>query len=290
MTAQKKPQTSSKCFVRQLNFISLFGGFITLLPFGLLFHKIFRYLFSVKPTVRPLDYGLKVIASRLNEAQLDKNYMKNKIFLEIAPGENFSGPIAAVILGASKGIGIDAFDYTKFDYNLLIAEDLFAKIPLSNAKQINILRDLNVFSKDTPSSLFSYYAPYLSSDISKNSVDIIMSLSTMEHVLKPEQLYKNCFDWLKPGGIMIHKIDFSSHGMTRDWFGHHFLPEIIFKMMNGKKPSRINKWTEEAHIETCKSLGFQLQRKISHIGAEPPPEPYSELPLAATHIWTKKKA
>ena len=67
----------------------------------------------------------------------------------------------------------------------------------------------------------------------------------MEHVIEPEQLYQNCLRWLKPGGIMIHKIDFSSHGMTKDWFGHLFLPKAIFKLLNGKKTNQINGWTEQ---------------------------------------------
>ena len=133
-------KSSLKYTTSQLNFLSFFGGVLTILPFGLLMHAFFQKAFSRRGHTRPLEYGFNVLTSRLQDANLDENYLKNKVFLEIAPGDNFSGPIAAVLLGAAKGIGVDAYDYTNFGCNLSIAISLFDRIPQSKLKKTLFFR------------------------------------------------------------------------------------------------------------------------------------------------------
>ena len=272
--------------IKQIKFRSLLGGLVSLLPFGISLHKFCRYIFGKQRKKRPLEYGLNVLLHRLNDAELNKKYLNNKVFLEIAPGDNFSGPIAAVLLGAKKAIGIDAYDYTEFKHNSAIVENHCSCVNIDAARRNRILQDLKSFSKESPSKFFCYFAPYQPNDIFDDSLDVIMSLSTMEHVQKPEQLYQNCYNWLKPGGIMIHKIDFSAHGMCKDWFGHLLLPELLFKIASGKK-TFMNRWTEKQHIEACINAGFSLQKRIPFKGAIKAPKPIEDLPVAATHIWIK---
>ena len=42
-------------------------------------------------------------------------------------------------------------------------------------------------------------------------------------IINPEEVYKSLYKLLKRGGVMSHKIDHSSHGITKSWNGHYFL-------------------------------------------------------------------
>ena len=158
-----------------------------------------------------------------------------KTFLEIAPGDNFSGPISACLMGATKSIGIDAFDYTDLSLNQQILEALVKCIRVENDDYQNLSGDLKKFEAERISEYFSYFAPYSRTNIADQSVDIAMSLSTMEHVKNPEELYRMLYCWLAPNALLINKIDFSSHGMTRRWYGHYLLPTSVWRIIQGKK-------------------------------------------------------
>ncbi|MFC2152999.1 methyltransferase domain-containing protein [Bacteroidota bacterium] len=53
--------------------------------------------------------------------------------------------------------------------------------------------------------------------------DLLFSRAVMEHVNSPNLVYKNIYNVLKSGGIMLHDIEFHSHGITKSWYGHNKL-------------------------------------------------------------------
>jgi len=137
--------------------------------------------------------------------------------------------------------------------------------------------------------MFQYYAPWCSDDIQSGSVDVATSLSVLEHVESPHQLYNDVFCWLNNPGFLINKIDFSSHGMTKNWYGHYLLPKFLWMLIQGKKYTHLNRWSEEKHIECCEQIGFVLVKRIvfdAH--TDRPPEPFSNIPRTAVHIWKKQ--
>lgn len=271
----------------QIKIQSLLGGIISRFPFGVYLNQKIRGLISSEPDRRPLDYGLNVLKHRQADLDMPSYNLRGKVFLEIAPGDNLSGLIAAVSLGAEKAIAIDAYDYTDFSVNKDIINLFEQKNVGKESRRQEIRDDLSLFSKYQNSTYFSYFAPWSSSDIDEASVDLITSLSTMEHVKDPEKLYKAAHAWLKPGGLMIHKIDFSSHGMTKDWFGHLLISDRLFSLIEGRKTTHINRWTETQHLSACQKCGFVLRKRLAFPANKTAPNPYQDLPYAATHIWQK---
>ena len=141
--------------------------------------------------------------------------------------------------------------------------------------------------KERISEYFSYFAPYSRKNIADQSVDIAMSLSTMEHVKSPEELYRMLYCWLAPNALLINKIGFSSHGMTRRWYGHYLLPTSVWRIIQGKKVNYLNRWTEKSHLDFCKNLGFELVKRVPYETFESAPAKLNDLPFAALHIWKK---
>jgi hypothetical protein len=108
-------------------------------------------------------------------------------------------------------------------------------------------------------SPLAYFAPWTASDVlPEASVDMVFSHSVLEHVDSPADAYAACFRWLRPGGIMSHKIDHSSHGLTKSWNGHYALPNWIWTLVRGGRPYLLNRMTPSHHRELILAQGFVI--------------------------------
>lgn len=267
-----------KCVTGVLSYVPKFNQF----SFWL------RKKFAIGPESRPGDYGLGVLQERLADLEKLNFDLTGKNFLEIAPGENFSGPIAAIALGASTATGIDAFDYTDMSKNNLICSEICQKLGKPSDEINEICLELYKMDKVKSGSRFSYFAPWKTSDISKSSLDLVTSISTLEHVEDPALLYGSVNVWLRKGGIMVNKIDFSSHGMTKDWFGHLVINDGLWRLVGGRRFWHLNRWTEEQHIAAGQNAKLKLVKKEQIFSSNAAPAPFSKHPIVSIHIWMKE--
>lgn len=79
------------------------------------------------------------------------------------------------------------------------------------------------------------------------TVDLIISHSVLEHVVDLKKTYRAMHAWLKPGAWMSHQIDFTSHGLAREWNGHRQYPELIWKLVEGNRPYLLNRQPYSTH-------------------------------------------
>jgi hypothetical protein len=100
--------------------------------------------------------------------------------------------------------------------------------------------------------------------IQKDSVDVILSHVTLEHVVDVKSTYHACASWLKRGGIMSHDIDFTSHGLSKEWNGHWACSELLWKTIVGKRPFLINRQPCSVHEELMRSNGFEIICNLKH--------------------------
>jgi hypothetical protein len=54
--------------------------------------------------------------------------------------------------------------------------------------------------------------------------------------------------WLRPGGIASHVIDFQSHGMTSEWNAHWAIDDRVWHIMRGRRLSLLNRLPYAAHL------------------------------------------
>jgi len=97
------------------------------------------------------------------------------------------------------------------------------------------------------------------------SLDFIFSQSVMEHVNNIQAVYDACNFWLKPGGLMSHRIDHSSHGITHSWNGRYEISDMLWNVILGKRPYLLNRLTPDQHIYTIESLGFEILSQSSFL-------------------------
>src|SRR5262249_8858123 len=98
--------------------------------------------------------------------------------------------------------------------------------------------------------------------IAASSVDVVLSHSVLEHVVDLEATYDALHCWLRTGGYMSHQIDFASHGLSTKWNGYRAYPELLWKLILGRRPFLINREPVSTHVELTRRAGFRIARDM----------------------------
>jgi SAM-dependent methyltransferase len=104
-----------------------------------------------------------------------------------------------------------------------------------------------------------YAAPWQDRDVMRpGSLDLIFSQAVMEHVDDLASTYGACREWLRPGGLMSHQIDFRCHGTARHWNGHYTLSDGVWNYMASARPYLLNREPPSVHRAMIKAAGFEI--------------------------------
>jgi len=217
-----------------------------------------------------------------------------KSVAELGPGDSLGIGIAALLCGAQCFYGLDVVAHTEPAHNLKVLEELAdllrrraprpskgwpdfdpylddgkfpsevltaAGLSASLAPQrIDNIRKMLANSLETSEGMtLAYQVPWNNSDVIKeNSMDLILSQAVLEHVTDISQTYQAMYQWLAPGGVMSHQIDFRSHDLTKEWNGHRAIPDWLWNIMVGKRAYLINCEPWSAHQAAITNAGFEI--------------------------------
>jgi hypothetical protein len=226
--------------------------------------------------------------ARLHAAGLDTNF---GTVAEIGPGRSIGTGLAALAAGAERYFGFDIKDYgPQPDAGEMLDRiaALFAdRVPPPGGEEFPTIKpvlddpgfpaaalpdarlnaaiapdrldDLRNRLSDADNSPVQYRAPWFDADIIEpGSVDWIFSQAVMEHVDDLYGTYDACRDWLAPGGIMSHQIDFKAHGTAEAWNGHWAYSDVTWRVIRGGRLYLINRQPMSAHIDAMRQAGFEI--------------------------------
>jgi SAM-dependent methyltransferase len=212
---------------------------------------------------------------------------------ELGPGDSLGIGLSAMLTGANRYFALDALAHARMSSNLATLDrlvELFSDRPdlpdvqefpeiwppvsslrfpetiLNHARlgtsmhpaRIGAIRSA-VRSGNADGLEIRYAAPWADPSVVRaESVDLVFSHAVLEHVEDIAATYEALYRWLKPGGAMSHQIDFRSHGLTRDWFGHWTISRRTWRVVRGRRPYLINRLPASVHIAAILSLGFEL--------------------------------
>lgn len=197
---------------------------------------------------KSLDYIDQVFNDYLRYSGIPKIMIKNKRVLEIGPGDNLGVALKFLIAGAKQVVCLDKF-YSKRDFKqqFRIYQELRARLNEDEKEIYDHLLNLNgeVYINNKKLKYFYNIGIEKASKILEPaSFDFIFSRAVIEHIYDPDVAFKVMNNLLKPGGIMIHMIDFRDHGLFSKKGFHPLtyltIPELFYKLMTfgSDKPNR----------------------------------------------------
>lgn len=216
--------------------------------------------------------------------------------VELGPGDSVGTGLAALLSGARRYIAIDVVQYADVVRNHAVLDELVElfrrRAPVPASDEFPLIRpglddyafpetmldaeavganfvgdriaviagalrgDPTAANKELP---VRYIDPVAAADlISAGSVDWVFSQAVLEHVDDPTGVYRSCHDWLSPGGLMSHQIDFESHGTSREWNGHWAYPDLVWRLLRGRRPYLLNRLPCGCHLEALADAGFEI--------------------------------
>lgn len=87
---------------------------------------------------------------------------------------------------------------------------------------------------------------------------MVLSQAVLEHVDDLAHAYQKMYDWLKPGGVMSHVIDFRCHHTARSWNGHWTYSDLTWTLIRGRRPYFINRAPCSTHASLLRQTGFDV--------------------------------
>jgi hypothetical protein len=216
-----------------------------------------------------------------------------KAVAELGPGDSIGIGIASVLTGVERYYAFDVVAHANTPRNLEIFDGLVelfrARVDIPDAREYPrvgpALNDYRFPSQllspdrmaaaldprrlarvresiqhtDSADSMIQYRAPWsTTAAVERNSLDLVFSQATLEHVDGLPEVYRAMYAWLKPGGYMSHQIDFKCHNSAREWNGHWTYSDLMWKLVRGKDVWLINRLPYSAHVKLMKSSGFRI--------------------------------
>lgn len=256
-----------------------------------------------------------------------------KTVAEIGPGASIGTGLAALIAGSERYYGFDIKAYGLGQEMLALFDDLTelfkARAPIPDTQEFptikpvlddhgfpgQILSPAHLKKALAPKRLESlrariasgvgsspvrYVAPWFDRHhMRPGTVDWIFSQAVMEHVDDLASTYTSCWNWLRPGGVASHQIDFKSHGTAKTWNGHWAYSDFTWRMIRGGRLYLINRQPLSAHEAAIEQAGFEIAAIQPVIRADGLPRerlnprfrvlPDSDLATAGAFILTRKK-
>jgi hypothetical protein len=219
---------------------------------------------------------------------------------ELGPGDTLGVGFAAMLCGVNRYYALDVIMHSNIDANLKIFEELVelfkarASRPRKGWPDFDKYLDVNLFPSDILTEelltnalsekrldairnairglsrsdsqvTIRYMVPWSDEKvIERETVDVIVSHSVLEHVKDLQQTYRALHSWLKPEGMMSHQIDFRSHGISPQWNGYRMYSEFLWKIIMGKRTFLINRQPHSVHLDMMLENGFTVVCNLPH--------------------------
>jgi len=215
-----------------------------------------------------------------------------RVLAELGPGDSLGIGLAALLSGVERYFALDAVRYSDTKKNLPILDELVRLLgrragrpsagwpdydryldgglfpshilsesllgeSLSPERVVRIRASL--LDADAGDSMIVYTAPWSDERVvERGTVDAVISHAVLEHVTDPDAAYRALARWLRPGGMMSHQIDLTSHGITREWNGHWAVTEALWRAALGRRTYLLNRLPCSVHIDLMKRHGFEI--------------------------------
>lgn len=230
---------------------------------------------------------------------------------ELGPGDSLGVGIAALLSGVDSYFAFDVVAHARTERNLQVLDELVNLLSARaatpdkqgfpdiepyvdadwfpshiltkecldrslNPDRVEAIRETLRHSGRGPvdSISITYAVPWdQASKVVEGSVDMIYSHSVLEYVEDLASAYTAMRRWIKPNGFMSHQIDFSSHGLARQWNGHWAYSDALWWIVKGSRSYQLNRQPHGEHVRQLQAAGFEIVRDERYVNLSGlPPE------------------
>lgn len=228
---------------------------------------------QIKDVGQSVGYVRGVFEDYSRHAGWKDGDLAGKSVLEIGPGDNLGVALLFLASGAERVACLDRF-YSLRDERRQREIYLALRNSLSAAEREvfeRVVRFSGEAVKFDGVSLTEHYG-HGAEDADKvfapESFDVIVSRSVLEHVADLDKTLYSLNSVLRPGGLMIHKVDFRDHGLFSA-YGYHPLtfltiPENRYAAMS-RHAGRPNRRLYGDYRERLVALGFEVKIVVTHV-------------------------
>lgn len=269
-------------------------GFLTYIPGLYNLHKESKLKEGHSSSIAEFCYStwLRILV-KLYETEGSVNF---NTVAELGPSNSFGVGLCALLSGSHKYIALDVENTynpiltTKIFHKLIQLFSAKAPIPDDNQfPQINIRLDdykfpeyiindellkttLNIervqgilaaidIGKEN-NEFISYYYPWQNFKNIKNlrqqNIDLVFSRAVLEHVKSPDKVCKDISMIANGNIIILHDIEYHSHGLSKEWNDHKKFKNFTWKIILGNRPYFLNRISHSEHEKIINNYGFKI--------------------------------
>ncbi len=187
----------------------------------------------------------------------DFDWFQGKVAVELGSGDDISLPFSFALLGASRAYATDIPPIDDISLPNAMRDKVISVTEQAIPRQVLIQPDRAEKLVEKRSGLC---AEALESAFSPESVDFIVSTSTLEHVDDPELAASQMFRTLRRGGRMVHAIALGNHfcgSGKQDRLGHLYYSDRFWNLMFSQRVGHNRlRWFEWESVLT--DAGFDI--------------------------------
>lgn len=194
-----------------------------------------------------VNYILTQFEDYLQYSGLAVEDLQGKTIFELGFGDNVGVALKFIAVGARRVVCLDKF-YSKRDmgHQLEIYQALRDGLNDEEKKRFDSAITLSSTIELSADKVRCIYGVDVedATELHQEEYDLVVSRGAIQDIYEPDAAFRAMDQILKPGGLMLHKIDLSDQGMFRENGMNPLtfltIPESVYKLMalNSGKPNR----------------------------------------------------
>lgn len=218
--------------------------------------------FSLDQSTAYID---EVFADYLDYGGLGPDELEGRSVLELGPGDNFGVALRFLAAGADRVVATDKFASVRDpDKQRRIYEALLGGLDPSQRARAEAAIELDGlrFDPERLRVLEGVAVEEASRALSGERFDVIVSRAVLEHLYDLDAAFAAMDGLLRPGGAMLHKVDFRDHGMFTDGGMHPLtfltVPDRLYSLMS-RNSGRPNRRLADYYRAKLGELGYEYR-------------------------------
>jgi len=217
---------------------------------------------------RTRAYVSEVFQDYLHYGTLSSADLVGRRVLEIGPGATLGVALLFAAHGAAEVVCVDRFESERDDaLNRAVYAGIVASLQGEARRRAQAcLDETGIIRRGTIRYNFGQPVEEIERVFDPASFDLIVSRAVLEHVYWPEQAWRSMDRVLRPGGRMLHKVDFRCHSFYEHRHPLHFLTvsDWLWRWLSAPDPT-LNRARLSRYVELMRAHRHRDAIYITHL-------------------------